>query len=161
VRLSAALVVLRRMVNELIVAFLDTLPLDPSPESKPFTPPVRSPLRLCSDPPVMRTSRCDDPSRCLLSPPAPRPSRWVSPLADAGDRGGDAPGPTAAYSQAASAKARCSGRAAVRLSAALVVLRRMVNELIVAFLGTLPLDPSPESKELMSLRTTPYPRHYK
>jgi hypothetical protein len=26
------------MVNELIVAFLGTLPLDPSPESKPFTP---------------------------------------------------------------------------------------------------------------------------
>ena len=25
---------------------------------------VRSPLRLCSDPPVTRTSRCDDPSRC-------------------------------------------------------------------------------------------------
>jgi hypothetical protein len=26
------------MVNELIVAFLGTLPLDPFPESKPFTP---------------------------------------------------------------------------------------------------------------------------
>jgi hypothetical protein len=26
------------MVNEIIVAFLDTLPLDRRPESKPFTP---------------------------------------------------------------------------------------------------------------------------
>jgi hypothetical protein len=26
------------MVNEIIVAFLGTLPLDPHPESKPFTP---------------------------------------------------------------------------------------------------------------------------
>jgi hypothetical protein len=26
------------MVNEIIVAFLDTLPLDRHPESKPFTP---------------------------------------------------------------------------------------------------------------------------
>jgi hypothetical protein len=29
---------LRRMVNEVIVAFLGTLPLDPHPESRPFTP---------------------------------------------------------------------------------------------------------------------------
>jgi len=34
---------------------------------------VRSPLCLYSDPPVARTSRCDDPSRCLVSLPAPRP----------------------------------------------------------------------------------------
>jgi hypothetical protein len=26
------------MVNEIIVAFLGTLPLDPHPESRPFTP---------------------------------------------------------------------------------------------------------------------------
>jgi len=38
VRLSAALVFLRRVVCEIIVAFLGTLPLDPLPESKPFTP---------------------------------------------------------------------------------------------------------------------------
>ncbi len=56
---------------------------------------VRSPLCLYSDPPVTRTSRCDDPSRCLVSPPVPRPDRQVSPLADAGIRGGNAPGPTA------------------------------------------------------------------
>ena len=58
---------------------------------------MRSPPCLCSDPPIMRTSRCDDPSRCLVSPPAPRPGRRISPLADAGDRGGDAPGPTVPY----------------------------------------------------------------
>lgn len=50
---------------------------------------VRRPLCLYSDPPVMRTSRCDDPSRCLLSPPAPRPGERVSPLADAGVRVGE------------------------------------------------------------------------
>src|SRR6185312_15183097 len=55
---------------------------------------VRSPRCLCLDPPVMRTSRCDDPSRCELSPPAPRPGERVSPLADAGIRGGNTPGPT-------------------------------------------------------------------
>jgi len=38
VRVLAALVFLRRVVNEIIVAFLCTLPLDPYPESKPFTP---------------------------------------------------------------------------------------------------------------------------
>ena len=34
---------------------------------------VRSPLCLYSDPPVTRTSRCDDPSRCLMFPSTPRP----------------------------------------------------------------------------------------
>jgi hypothetical protein len=29
------------MVNEIIVAFLDTLPLDRHPESRPFTPSLR------------------------------------------------------------------------------------------------------------------------
>jgi hypothetical protein len=38
VRLSAALIFLRRVVFEIIVAFLGTLPLDQHPESKPFTP---------------------------------------------------------------------------------------------------------------------------
>jgi hypothetical protein len=56
---------------------------------------VRSPLCLYSDPPVTRTSRCDDPSRCVVSPSAPRPGERVSPLADAGLRVGNAPGPTA------------------------------------------------------------------
>jgi hypothetical protein len=55
---------------------------------------VRSPLCLYSDPPVMRTSRCDDPSRCLVSLPTPRPGGQVSPLDDAGIRVGNAPGPT-------------------------------------------------------------------
>src|SRR5215210_6120803 len=55
---------------------------------------VRSPPCLYSDPPVMRTSRCDGPSRCLVSLPAPRPGGQVSPLADAGIRGGNTPGPT-------------------------------------------------------------------
>ena len=58
---------------------------------------VRSPPCLYSDPPVMRTSRCDGPSRCLVSLPAPRPGGQVSPLADAGIRGGNSPGPTAPY----------------------------------------------------------------
>ena len=50
---------------------------------------VCSPRCLYSDPPVMRTSRCDDPSRCLMSLPAPRPGGQVSPLADAGVRVGE------------------------------------------------------------------------
>ena len=58
---------------------------------------VRSPPCLYSDPPVMRTSRCDDPSRCLVSLPTPRPGGQVSPLDDAGNRVGNAPGPTARY----------------------------------------------------------------
>jgi hypothetical protein len=98
---------------------------------------VRSPLCLYSDPPVMRTSRCDDPSRCLVSLPAPRPGEQVSPLADAGDRGGDIPGPTEIVTQAASANASrvvpCVTSSCCVL-AALIVLRRMVNEIIVAFL---------------------------
>ena len=101
---------------------------------------MRSPRCLYSDPPVMRTSRCDDPSRCLLSPSTPRPGGQVSPLADAGVRGGNAPGPTDfTLAQAARAKS-------VRLESALVFLRQMVNEIIVAFLGALPLDRHPESK---------------
>ena len=75
---------------------------------------VCSPLCLYSDPPVMRTSRCDDPSRCLMSRPTPRPGRTVSPLADAGHRSGDAPGPTDASSR--------SGGEGVR-----VALNRMVG----------------------------------
>jgi len=36
--LESALIGLRRVVFEIIVAFLGTLPLDRRPESKPFTP---------------------------------------------------------------------------------------------------------------------------
>ena len=42
----------------------------------------------------MHTSRCDGPSRCELSRPAPRPRRTVSHLADASYRAGDTPGLT-------------------------------------------------------------------
>jgi hypothetical protein len=38
VRLSAALVGVQRMVNEIIVAFLGSLPLVNRPKSRPFTP---------------------------------------------------------------------------------------------------------------------------
>ena len=71
---------------------------NPGPPSLHVGFSVRSPLCLYSDPPVMRTSRCDDPSRCLVFPSTPRPGGRVSPLADAGVRGGDAPGPTDHYS---------------------------------------------------------------
>jgi len=64
----------------------------PSALHKGFS--VRSPRCLYSDPPVMRTSRCDDPSRCLMSRPTPRPGWTVSPLTGAGLRSRDAPGPT-------------------------------------------------------------------
>jgi hypothetical protein len=106
---------------------------------------VRSPLCLYSDPPVMRASRCDDPSRCVVFPSTPRPGGRVSPLADAGFRGGDTPGPTA-FELAQAARAN-----ALRLLAAVILLRRVVNEIIVAFLGTLPLDPLPESKPFTPL----------
>ncbi len=55
---------------------------------------VCSPRCLYSDPPVMRASRCDDPSRCLMFRSTPRPGRTVSPLNDVGHRSGDIPGPT-------------------------------------------------------------------
>ena len=59
---------------------------------------------------------------------------------------GNAPGPTAStWDQAARATESWVSEA-VRDLAALIVLRRMVNELIVAFLGTLPHDQHPESK---------------
>jgi hypothetical protein len=48
---------------------------------------VRSPLCLYSDPPVARTSRCDNPSRCECPIQTPRPGLLVSPLADAGNPG--------------------------------------------------------------------------
>jgi hypothetical protein len=109
---------------------------------------VRSPRCLYSDPPVLRTSRCGDPSRCVMSLPVPRPGRQVSPLADAGLRVGDhTRSDRLALAQAARAKS-------VRLSAALIVVRRMVTEIIVAFLGTLPLDQQPESKPF-----TPFAAH--
>lgn len=54
----------------------------------------RSPLRLCSTPPIPRTSRCDGPSRCLVSRARPRPARTVSHLADARIRADDEPGLT-------------------------------------------------------------------
>jgi hypothetical protein len=38
---------------------------------------VRSPLSLYSDPPVTRTSQCDDPSRCRCPIQAPRPGLAV------------------------------------------------------------------------------------
>jgi hypothetical protein len=103
---------------------------------------VRSSRCLYSDPPIMRTSRCDDPSRCLVSLPAPRPGEQVSPLADAGNRVGNAPGPTVLSTQPARAKEDCTRCS----SLALISLQRVVNELIVAFLDTLPLDRRPESK---------------
>ncbi len=54
----------------------------------------RSPLCLCSTPPISRTSRCDGPSRCLVSRARPRPARTVSHLADARIRADDEPGLT-------------------------------------------------------------------
>ena len=55
---------------------------------------MRSPRCLCSDLRVLRTSPDDDPSRCWLSRPTPRPSRTVSSLADARLRGESTPGLT-------------------------------------------------------------------
>ena len=54
----------------------------------------RSALCLYSAPSVMRTSRRDRPSRCLMSRPHPRPTRTVIHLADARTRAGGAPGLT-------------------------------------------------------------------
>ena len=63
---------------------------------------------LYSAPPIMQTSRCDGPSRCLLSRARPRPARTVSHLADARIRADDEPGLTdsPSYCQAARAKSR-------------------------------------------------------
>ena len=101
----------------------------------------RSPLCLCSAPPIPRTGRCDGPSRCAMSRARPRPARVVSHLADARIRVDDEPGLTdpPSYRQAARAKSCC-------LLAALVRLQRVVNEIIVAFLGSLPLVERPKSR---------------
>ena len=64
----------------------------PSPFQQGFS--VCSSLSLYSDLPVTRTSRDDDPSRCLMSHCGPRPSATVSSLNDAGTRGESSPGPT-------------------------------------------------------------------
>lgn len=68
----------------------------------------RSSHCLCSTPPIMRTSRCDGPSRCWVSHAYPRPARAVSHLADARIRADDEPGLTDPPSccQAARAKSR-------------------------------------------------------
>src|SRR3712207_5343808 len=76
----------------------------------------RSPLCLCSTPPISRTSRCDGPSRCVVSRARPRPARTVSHLADARIRADDEPGLTDLETscQAASSKS-------ARLESALVL----------------------------------------
>ena len=111
----------------------------PSTQNQGFS--ERSPLRLCSAPPITRTSRCDGPSRCGVSRTYPRPARAVSHLADASIRADDEPGLTDSPScyQAARAKSCC-------VSAALIRLQRVVNEIIVAFLGSLPLVIRPQSR---------------
>jgi len=75
----------------------------------------RSLPRLYSTPPITQTSRCDGPSRCLVSRTRPRPARAVSHLADARIRADDEPGLTdpPSYRQAARAKS-------ARLESALV-----------------------------------------
>src|SRR4051794_18451737 len=63
-----------------------------------------------------------------------------------GTGSGNAPGPTAStWDQAARATWSLVSEA-VRVLAALIVLRRVVIEIIVAFLGTLLHDQQPESK---------------
>jgi hypothetical protein len=57
-----------------------------------------------------------------MSRPTPRPGRTVSPLADAGHRSGNTPGPTVTSDQAARASWSC---VTVRGLAALIVLRRV------------------------------------
>ena len=69
-------------------------------ESNPGPPPLLQGFSVCSsrclclDLPVLRTSRDDDPSRCWMSRPTPRPSRTVSLLADARGRAEGEPGLT-------------------------------------------------------------------
>jgi len=103
----------------------------------------RSSRCLCSAPPILRTSRCDGPSCCEMSRAYPQPVRAVSHLADARIRADDEPGLTESPScyQAARASSCCLG-------AALVGLQRMVNEIIVAFLGSLPLVTRPKSRPI-------------
>src|SRR5271154_3312172 len=67
---------------------------NPGPTAFPQDFSVRSSLCLYSDLPVTRTSRDDDPSRCLMSPRVPRPSPWVGPSSDARVRAEGAPGLT-------------------------------------------------------------------
>jgi hypothetical protein len=77
----------------------------------------------------------------LVSLVRPRPAHPVSHLADASIRADDEPGLTDSPScyQAARAKSCC-------VSAALIRLQRVVNEIIVAFLGPLPLVERPKSR---------------
>src|SRR6478736_8210468 len=113
----------------------------------------RSSLCPYSAPPVPRTSWCDRPSRCLLSLKIPRPDLLVIPLAGARIRVGRTPGLTdSLLAQAARAKS-------VRLEFALDFLQRMVNEIIVAFLGPLHLTGQTLSKPITPEGRTALPAY--
>src|SRR6478736_3853225 len=113
----------------------------------------RSSLCPYSAPPVPRTSWCDRPSRCLLSLKIPRPDLLVIPLAGARIRVGRTPGLTdSLLAQAARAKS-------VRLEFALDFLQRMVNEIIVAFLGPLHLTGQTLSKPITPMGRTALPAY--
>ena len=117
----------------------------------------RSPRRPYSASPVMRTCWCDRPSRCLLSLKIPRPDLSVILLTGVRLRGGETPGLTdSLLAQAARAKS-------ARLLAAFIFLQRMVNEIIVAFLGPLHLTRLTLSRPITpggknSSSSIPFPR---
>ena len=103
----------------------------------------RSPLRPYSAPPVSRTRWCDRPSRCLLSLKIPRPDPSVILLADVRIRVGENP-------RSDGLLTRSGGEGeVVRLGVRhLIFLQRMVNEIIVAFLGPLHLTRQTLSKPI-------------
>ena len=110
----------------------------------------RSPRRPYSASPVMRTCWCDRPSRCLLSLKIPRPDPSVILLAGARIRGGETPGLTDSL-LAQAARAKSAG-----FLAAFIFLQRMVNEIIVAFLGPLHLTRQTLSRPITPEGTSSY-----
>ena len=69
----------RHLWPDLLLSRWSCRELNPGPTAFPQDFSVRSSLCLYSDLPVTRTSRDDDPSRCLMSPQVPRPNPWVGP----------------------------------------------------------------------------------
>jgi hypothetical protein len=119
VRLLAALIFLRRMVNEIIVAFLGTLHLDQHPESKPFTP--FGARRRASAQDNAPSDRVHPPPRRAAGDQRLRPSRrsanvrdWLFPPSSSGSpcrRAGIATVASVNSSEPGISGARCVGSA--------------------------------------------------
>ena len=125
----------------------------PSPPCQGFS--ERSSLCLYSAPPITRASRCDGPSRCMISPPGPRDQvRLASLLTDAGYRVEGAPGPTDPLP--------ASGGESVVSALCVGAYWFPTNDYRddVGFLGSLPLPQRTKSKPFTPLGTLVVPYYF-